>query len=154
MCSLKKFCHFLLCTTQNLHPHLQWIMEFDGRTISRMSYENELKILECKGTQYDRFGFWRLEDLKISSSFCAFVPSAYYVHWSDFGWFWMQMWCTLENQCVYTPIQYTKFQVPMHLQFCVSNITWKNAVTLLFCSSTIVIGLNKVQFGQCEGLQH
>jgi hypothetical protein len=78
-----------------------------------------------------------LEDLKISSSFCAFVPSAYYVHWSDFGWFWMQMWCTLENQCVYTPIKYTKFQVPMHLQFCVSNITWKNTVTLLFCSSTI-----------------
>jgi hypothetical protein len=29
----------------------------------------------------------------------------------------------IENQCVSTPIQYTKFQVPMHLQFCVSNIT-------------------------------
>jgi len=42
----------------------------------------------------------------------------------------------------------------VHLQFCVSNITWKNSVTLLFCSHTIAVGLNKVQFGQCEGLLH
>jgi hypothetical protein len=49
----------------------------------------------------------------------------------------------LENQCVPTPIWCIEFQIPMHLQFCVSNITWKNRVTLLFCSCTITIDLNK-----------
>jgi hypothetical protein len=115
MSKLKNFCCFPLCTTQILHRCLQWIMEFDGRTISRMSYANELKILESKGTQQDRSWFWRLEDLNISSSFCAFVPSVYYVHCFVFGWFWMQMRHKLENQCVLTPIWYIESQVPMNL---------------------------------------
>jgi hypothetical protein len=34
-------------------------MEFDGRSVSRMSYENELRILEYKGTNLD-FGGWKI----------------------------------------------------------------------------------------------
>jgi len=95
-----------------------------------MSYAIELRILECKGTQYDKFGFWKLEFLKISSSFFSFFLSAYYVYCSIFGWFWMQMKHKSENQCVPTPIQYIEFQVLMHLQFCVSDIMWKNYIVL------------------------
>jgi hypothetical protein len=123
----KLLSHFLLCIFQNLHCHLQWIREFARRTISRMNYAIELKILECKGTQYDKFGFWKLEYLKISSSFFS---SAYYVHCFVFGWFWMQMRHKLENQWVPTPIQYIEFQVSMQLQFCVLDIMWKNSIVL------------------------
>jgi hypothetical protein len=82
-----------------------------------------LRILECKRTQYDRFGFWRLEDLKISSSFCAFVPSAYYVHALTLVDFECRCGANWKINVFQFPSSTLSSKFQCIFQFCVSNIT-------------------------------
>jgi hypothetical protein len=120
---------------------------FDRRTISRMNYATEIKILECKGTQYDKFGFWKLEYLKFSSSFffkCILCSMLY-------------LWLILNaNEAQIgesmDPNSHPIHWVPSSNAFSVLCFGHYVKKILLFCSCTITIGFNKVWFGQCEGL--